>query len=259
MTRRFRADVYTTGVQTGCMEIREARTQDRPALRDVARRSLQASYPIDTKAILVAVDEWYHGSHLNDMIRAEEYVLLVADVDGQIVAFSDAEITGEKTGELYWLHVDPDYRSENYGEKLFEKTRSRLAERGAMRLQGRVLDVNRGGNAFYKRHGLTKVGTEEVNIDGTPYIQNIYTDLEAEDVEEFVLEDRTIYINKHNTERGSLAPFYIVYTEPDGEEIYGYWCSNCENPANAMDAMGRIQCDECGNTRKPTRWDAAYL
>jgi hypothetical protein len=26
-----------------------------------------------------------------------------------------------------------------------------------------------------------------------------------------------------------------------------------------MSANGRIKCAECGNTRKPTRWDASYL
>jgi len=40
---------------------------------------------------------------------------------------------------------------------------------------------------------------------------------------------------------------------------YGYYCGNCDRLANAMDSMGRVECNECGNARKPTRWDAAYL
>jgi len=26
-----------------------------------------------------------------------------------------------------------------------------------------------------------------------------------------------------------------------------------------MDAMGRMECGTCGNQRRPTRWDSAYL
>ncbi|MFB6211740.1 MAG: DUF5816 domain-containing protein, partial [Halobacteriales archaeon] len=35
-------------------------------------------------------------------------------------------------------------------------------------------------------------------------------------------------------------------------------CGNCETLNNAMDTMGRIVCNECGNTRKPEEWDAAH-
>jgi hypothetical protein len=68
-----------------------------------------------------------------------------------------------------------------------------------------------------------------------------------------------MYIDHENTEEGSVAPFRVVYTEKDGADIYGYWCTKCEDFANAMDAMGAIRCDGCGNVRKPTRWDLAYL
>jgi len=240
------------------MEIREAEPRDRPALRDVARRSLEASYPLDPKAITGAIEEWYDENRLRDMLHGDDHVLLVVDVDGQVVAFSDAVVTGN-TGEIYWLHVDPDYRAERYGEQLFEATRDELERREGTKLQGRVLAVNEGGNAFYERHGLTKVGEETTEIDGTPYVQNIYTELEPDTIEAMEVDGGTVYVNHANTERGSLGPFHVVYTERDGEDIYGYWCSKCGSFANAMDAMGRIQCDTCGNARKATRWDSAYL
>lgn len=241
------------------MEIREATTQDRPALRDVARRSLQASYPLEPKAISGAIEEWYDENRLHDMLRSDDHLLLVVEEDGQVVAFSDARRTGESTAELYWLHVDPDYRSENYGQDLFEATREHLDVDGGTTLNGRVLAVNEAGNAFYERHGLTKIGDETVDIDGTPYVQNIYTELETDRIETTETEGGTVYLDHETTENGSLAPFALVYTEPDGESLYGYWCKKCENLANSMDAMGRIRCDNCGNTRKATRWDSAYL
>ncbi|HET7324804.1 MAG TPA: DUF5816 domain-containing protein, partial [Halococcus sp.] len=44
----------------------------------------------------------------------------------------------------------------------------------------------------------------------------------------------------------------------DESDKYGYFCANCETLDNAMDTMGRVKCNECGNLRKATRWDATY-
>jgi ribosomal protein S18 acetylase RimI-like enzyme len=241
------------------MEVREAKANDRPAIRDVARRSMQASYSLDPKAIIGAIEEWYDENRLRNMLEDEEKVLLVAVVDEQVVGFSDSVITGENTAELLWLHIDPDYRGEDIGIELFKATQNHLASLGAGNLRGRVLADNAGGNAFYKNRGLEKVGEEEVTIDGTPYVENVYAEVESERMEEIEGEDGVVYVDHQSEETGSIAPFHVVYTDPSGEEIYGYWCSKCHSLANAMDAMGRIQCDECGNARKPTRWDAAYL
>jgi hypothetical protein len=60
-------------------------------------------------------------------------------------------------------------------------------------------------------------------------------------------------------ERGSLGPFFAAYVEGGDGERYGWFCSNCEGFDTAMDAMGRVECNRCGNRRRPTRWDAAYL
>lgn len=241
------------------MEVREARPQDRPAIRDVARRSLQVSYTLGPAAINNAVEEWYDENRLKDMFSDETKLLLVAEVDGQVVAVSDSEKTDENTAVLLWLHVDPDYRGEGKGQKLYNRTRDRLKEMGVTSIQARVLADNSGGNTFYQNRGLSKVGEEQVEIDGTTYVENVYTDIKTEGLEALEVDDQTVYIDHDNTEKGSIAPFRVVYEEEEGEDIYGYWCSKCGELANAMDAMGRIQCDECGNSRKPTRWDAAYL
>jgi ribosomal protein S18 acetylase RimI-like enzyme len=241
------------------MDVREATLADRPAIRDVARRSLQASYSLGVDAIVGAVDEWYDENRLNDQINDEDKLFLLALVDDEVVAFSDSEVTGEDTGELFWIHVDPNYRSQDIGEVLFEQTREHLAERGAPHLHGRVLAENVGGNEFYKRYGLVKVGEEEVDIEGTTYVENVYAEPSEEGLDPLDVDGTTVYVDRTTQETGSIAPFHVIYTDEEAEEIWGYWCSKCQATANAMDSMGRIQCDQCGNARKPTRWDAAYL
>lgn len=59
--------------------------------------------------------------------------------------------------------------------------------------------------------------------------------------------------------RGSEAPFFAVYRDPDRSRQYGWFCANCESVDAAMDPMGRIECTDCGNRRRATRWDAGYL
>jgi len=222
---------------------------------------MQASYSLDPKTIVGAIEEWYDESRIAEMLEDGDKLLLVAERDGQVVGFTDSVLTGDGVAELLWLHVDPNHRSEDVGSKLFAATRDHLAGKGADTVRGRVLADNAEGNAFYERQGFAKVGEKEVEIDGTTHIENIYADVESqrERLEEVQVGDRTVYLDHESSETGSIAPFKQVYTDRGGEEIYGYWCSRCEDFSNAMDAMGRIQCDGCGNARKPTRWDAAYL
>jgi hypothetical protein len=78
--------------------------------------------------------------------------------------------------------------------------------------------------------------------------------LEAKDAP----SDGTVYVATDEGERGDKGPFLVAYRSEDRERTYGYWCTNCETFDNAMDSMGRIECNVCGNFRKPTEWDAAH-
>ena len=68
----------------------------------------------------------------------------------------------------------------------------------------------------------------------------------------------TVYVSATDGDKGSKAPFFVAYQSPNGAERYGWFCANCESFDNAMDSMGRIQCNRCGNFRKATEWDAAH-
>ena len=252
--------VYTgPSVQCG-MELRSARPADRPAIRDVARRSLQASYSLGPQAINSAIEEWYDEDRLEATLEDEDRLLMVADVAGQVVAFSESVAAAANTGTLLWLHVDPSYRGEGIADALFEETRDQLEALDVTHLRGRVLADNTEGNSFFEDRGFTKAGTETVDIDGRNYVENIYTEDEQWGREAVETADgRTVYVDHDNHERGSVAPFHVVFSDADSETRYGYFCSNCNTLANAMDSMGRIECDSCGNVRKPVRWDAAYM
>jgi len=241
------------------MEIRRARPADSPAIRDVARRSLGASYSLDPQAITNAIEEWYGEDRLATMLDDPDRVLLVADHAGQVVAFSESVVAAANTATMLWLHVDPAYRGEGIATDVFEATREELERLDVQDLRGRVLAENTAGNEFYEQRGFDRVGTDTVEIDGQSYIENIYAESEQWGREAVETDGRTVYVDHDNHERGSRAPFHVVFTEQEGDTRYGYFCSNCNTLANAMDSMGRIECESCGNVRKPVRWDAAYL
>jgi len=81
----------------------------------------------------------------------------------------------------------------------------------------------------------------------------------SEDVNTRTTPDgETVYVAADEKRVGSEGPFRVVYRGEDRAERWGYLCSACDSLDTAMDTMGRIVCNECGNVRKPDEWDAAH-
>ena len=68
-------------------------------------------------------------------------------------------------------------------------------------------------------------------------------------------DDQTLYVDHTSGTRGSKGPFYVVYSDDRGETRWGFRCGHCETVDNAVDAMGRIHCNECSNRTKAEEWD----
>ncbi|WP_255150462.1 GNAT family N-acetyltransferase [Halorarius halobius] len=241
------------------MEVREATSDDADAIRSVARSSMQASYSLSPQAIRGAVKSWYGDEALAEKLDDDDLVVRVADIENEgIVAFSESALLDD-SGDILWLHVDPMFRGEGLGADLFQATREALAEKGVEELRGRVLADNAEGNEFYEHYGLHKVSEDTVEIDGEEYVENIYSERDPEEPRTLTHEGEELYVSTTDSDRGSKGPFYTVYTDADGENKYGFFCGNCESLVTSMDSMGRMECESCGNVRKPTRWDAAHM
>ena len=242
------------------MQVRQATTAEGDAVREIVERSMLASYSLGPGTIEAAVDEWFGAPALEAKLEDGHRCVQIAERDDIAVGVADASYVPETgTGDVLWLHVDPDYRGEGIGRRLFEAATDWLADVGADHVRGLVLANNSDGNAFYRELGFERVGEREVEIDGTPYTEHVYHGEGRERVT--VLEDdgREVYVDLEDASRGSLGPFFTVFADADRTERYGFQCGHCEALATAMDSMGRVECSDCGNTRKPTRWDAAYL
>ena len=71
-------------------------------------------------------------------------------------------------------------------------------------------------------------------------------------------DEETLHVDRREGRRGHKGPFYVVYVDENGERRWGFFCSNCETTNNAVDAMGRVQCNVCSNRTKAEEWDAAH-
>lgn len=242
------------------MEIRAATPGDQSAVQEVAAQSLAASYSLSPQTIDGAVRQWYGEDGFEEILAADDKTILVAERDGEVVGFAESVLLSDGTADLLWLHVHPDYRGNGVGSALFEATRETLRDKGATRFRGRVLTINETGNTFYENQGFEKAGVDEIEIDGILHAEVIYVEAEPSGLEPFTAEDGTrVYVDHDDVDKGSLDVFHVVYSDEERHQKYGYHCGKCGSLANAMDAMGRIECNACGNSRKPTRWDAAYM
>jgi ribosomal protein S18 acetylase RimI-like enzyme len=256
------------------MTIREATTEDGDAIREIAQRSMEASYSLSPRTIESAIKQWYDEEALAETLAEDDALFLIAEDEreGEVVGFAQGALDRETaSGDVLWLHVDPAARGGAVGTDLFERTREELNDRGAERLRGMVLEDNREGNDFYERFGFEKGEERTAVIDGEPYVEFVYledgTGIDSESTDEGVSVPESVptdaggevYPDSEDVDMGSKGPFFVVYDDADHGERHGYYCGNCGTLDTAMDAMGRVQCNDCGNLRKPTRWDAAYL
>ncbi|AFK21172.1 N-acetyltransferase (plasmid) [Haloferax mediterranei ATCC 33500] len=251
------------------MDIREATTADTDGIREVAHDSLVASYghALDETLIESSVEEWYGDDELTAELDDDNTLFLVCDDSGDIVAFSQSYLRGkgDVTGQISWLHVHPEHRDRGIGARLLTRTEEGLVDHGAARLTGKVLELNELGADFYEHHGYEEVDSRRIDLGSEQYDERVFEkflgteDEVAAPLDPRTVDSRTVYVAFDESDRGSQAPFYVSYVDEERANRYGYFCGNCESFEVSMDSMGRVICNNCGNKRRPSRWDSAYL
>lgn len=252
------------------MQFHDATADDVRAIREVARRSLLESYAalLSEDTILDAVDQWFSDERLQDLLEEDERVFLpVATVGDEAVAFAQCHLveTPERVGEIHWLHVDPDHRHKGVGQALMDHVVDRFHELGVDRLKGLVFAKNEVGCDFFEANGFDLAYTHTQTVAGRSFTENVYVKVPSDEPWRTELEPvetpdgRELYVAYNEASIGADGPFHVAYLDTERERRYGWFCSACRDADTAMDPMGRVVCNRCGNVRKATRWDAAYL
>lgn len=247
------------------MEVRGLEPGDETALREIARRSLARSYEgiMPQRVTEEAVDRWYGDDAMAAYRSGVDMLFRVAVGEEGPIGFAQSHVLEEiNKGRILWIHVDPDHRGAGVGSTLLGDSMQQLHDRGIDAVTAVVLADHDAGIAFYEDHEFEPLAERTVTIGGEEYREVVmrqpgisYDPLEMR----LTPDGDEVYIDFDEVERGSDGAFVTVYRGPRRERRWGWFCTVCDSFAANMDTMGRIQCQDCGNTRKPTRWDASYL
>ena len=106
-------------------------------------------------------DEDWARKAIKKLLATENYVILVAELNGTLVGFVDYYVLPsiwEKWNEatINYLFVHKDYQGRGVGSKLLKEVTKRTDEMGIMELHvGTEMD-NKRAIHLYKKHGFTK-------------------------------------------------------------------------------------------------------
>lgn len=121
------------------VHIREATTEDFPALERIARASFDRVYAFFA-------------------IRGKRHAwpLLIAEEDGAVLGFLEGRLFDgpPPIGYVYFVAVDPDRRRHRAGRILVEESLKRLRERGATRVFAAVPEGNEASMALFRNLGF---------------------------------------------------------------------------------------------------------
>lgn len=257
------------------MTVRPAVDDDSERIREIARQSFQTSYSLSPDEIDTIVEAEFNDEEVTDCIENDDKRLFVADQDDLVVGFAETRINESDDGELLWLHVEPGIRGQGVGTSLFEQAVAQLRERSAEHVHALVMAQNEEGNQFFEQWDFERGDSQEREIAKRDYRLQIFTQTPeefddesgmTEDDEaavpadgEIIVDDETRYVDTDEEVPGDDGRFFVVFSDPDHEEQYGYYCSNCGTFADSVDGHGRIVCEECGNVHRPDEWDSSYL
>ena len=157
------------------MEIRPATTDDREAIRRVARDAWHDTYDeLEAETIDETVDDWYGDETLERALSEPGTAFLVAEEDGETVGVTHGVVSGDE-GDVLRMAVHPDDQGEGIGTALHERLCKDLQDFNMERMRAIDLASNEGGQRFYEEQGFEQTGEGTVEIGGEERREVVYT------------------------------------------------------------------------------------
>lgn len=249
------------------MDIRPADPDDRERIEAVARDSFRSSYSLSPQQIETIVEEEFTDATLTQRLEDPDTVVLVADhtVEDREEVFGFVDVATGREAMIRWLHVDPEARGEGIATALIERVREEIDETP---VTARVLDDAVEGGEFLEGFGLEQSGNDQVTVGGEEFAVTLFTEGEGTDdsnepavavPESVAVDGADRPVDRDDAVPGREAPFFSVYSDEDGEDPYGYFCSQCGSTDVSADGLDRLECGNCGNVHLADEWDGAYL
>jgi ribosomal protein S18 acetylase RimI-like enzyme len=128
--------------------------------------------PEDYKAVIGVVNEWWGGRQMATMLPKLFFVhfkptSFVAEQEGKIRGFVCGFVsqTNPTQAYIHFLGVDPDYRKDGLGRKLYEQFFEAARSRGCTEALCITSPVNKTSIAFHRRMGF-EILPGNTEVDG---------------------------------------------------------------------------------------------
>ncbi|SEO30443.1 Ribosomal protein S18 acetylase RimI [Halogranum amylolyticum] len=261
--------------------VRRAEPDDAARVREIAESTFTQAYALSPQDIEAILDAKFVEDDLQSRFERDD-TTLVAENDGVLAGFARLDVDD---GTIRWLHVDPERRGLGVGTTLFEAAVDELESQGVETVRGVVLSSNTAAGAFFERFGYGKTDEWRTEIDGLDVVEYTFTaqaDVESDDRgndaaregdrEEWDPENvasdlpdtatadgEEVYLGD-DVVPGTEGGFVSTYTDDERTTEHGYYCTNCGSTAVSVDSMERLECQNCGNVRRPDDdYDGSYL
>ena len=145
------------------IEIRKAKPEDAQGIVRVCSDGYRSTYPelLPRDAIEKIIKDFYHVDRVqNETLHTDRAWngWYVAAEDGNIIGAGGGGMTGEETGELFVLYLDPARKREGIGSKLLQAITREQLESGAKEQWVSVAQGNAAAIAFYEAVGFQYAG-----------------------------------------------------------------------------------------------------
>jgi len=163
---------------TSPVVIRPATRADLTAIGRLGALLVRLHHEFDPQRFIPATPrtEQGYGSFLGTQLEVPDVIVLVAERDGEVLAYSYAGLEGfdymalrAPAGALYDIVVDPAHRGHGVGRMLLDATLAALADRGAPRVVLSTAERNEPAQRLFARAGFRRTMIEMTReSDGAP-------------------------------------------------------------------------------------------
>jgi ribosomal protein S18 acetylase RimI-like enzyme len=153
------------------MRIRTATFADIQAIRAVGVAAWYDTYSglVPDDYITWAIAKWWSLADIQRHIESDQFLVLVAEIDQQIVGIAHTQIRADQTAILWRLYVTQTYRGRGIGTQLISASEQQLPA-GIQRLGIEYYQANTRAANLYARLGFVFDRIETITFQNVPIV-----------------------------------------------------------------------------------------
>lgn len=153
------------------MNIRSATLNDIDGIRAVGIASWHDTYSgiVPDNYISWALEKWWMPEILKRYVMSDQFIVLVAERNGNIIGMAHAQIRSDKTAILWRLYIEQMYRGQGIGTQLMKEIQDQLPAE-VQWLYIEYYQQNKRAETFYADQGFVFDRQETTSFEGVPIV-----------------------------------------------------------------------------------------